>query len=115
MRNLILLVTVPFVVDAMVAYVLAQPAAASSVLADTYPVFFDWDQASLTQQARAELAAARQAAAAGRPSRVAVAGAQDALAGPAYSAALARARRRSVMAELQQGGAPTPPLLQVVQ
>ncbi len=115
MRKLIFLVTLPFLVDAAVAYALAQPRAAAQDFADTYPVFFDWDQAALSPQARAELAAARQAAAQGRPARVAVTGEQDALAGPAYRAALAKARRHSVMAALQGGGAPTPGLLEVTE
>ena len=115
MRKLIFLVTLPFLVDAAVAYALAQPRSVSQAAVDIYPVFFDWDQAVLSQQARAELTAARQAAAEGRPSRVAVAGAQDMLAGPGYRAALAQARRRSISAELHRGGAPTPVMLEVTQ
>ena len=114
MRKLIFLVTLPFLVDAAVAYALAQPRSVSQAI-DTYPVFFDWDQAVLSRQARAELATAWQAAAEGRPARVAITGAEDALAGPGYRAALTQARRRSVIAGLHHDGAPTPILLQVME
>ncbi len=105
MRRVLLLVTLPFVVDAVVALALAGPPAPPRPTAvDAYAVFFDWDQAALSPHAHTTLAQASRVLADGRIARLALLGAEQAGTGPSYDAALARARWRSVAVELAHDG-----------
>ena len=88
MRRLLLLVPLPFLLDAVVAYL----------------VFFDWDQAALSPHARATLAKAGQTVASGRPVRIRLAGEDDHDVGPTYVAALDQARLRGMTIELRRNG-----------
>ena len=128
MRRLILLVAVPLLLDTAVVCALAiptrtppasaagpeavsqHPLPATPPGAKLYPVFFDWDQASLTPQATAVLRAAGRDAVNGQPARIALLSADGPLApdaGPShriYSRALAQAREHEATAELLRDG-----------
>ena len=72
----------------------------------SYLVFFDWDRFSLTQPARALIAAAAKAISEGQPARIQVNGHAD-LTGPAaYNQRLSQRRARAVADELVADGVP---------
>jgi outer membrane protein OmpA-like peptidoglycan-associated protein len=115
MRRLTLLLAMPFVIDALVAWGLAaggspvhrqkvglQSAAGANLV--TYPVFFDWDRVDLSQQARAILAEAAGTAASGRITLVELHGDGDTPVNSAYAGVLARLRAGSVAVELARLG-----------
>ena len=102
MLRLLLLIAMPFVVDAAVAYALAATPDDRPVQASM--VFFDWDQPDLSPHARATVAQAGLAAAGGRVARIVLQAADGMGAATAYGAALSQARWRNVMAELAQDG-----------
>lgn len=115
MRRLLLLVTLPFLVDVFVAYALARAQPVSVVRVAglaipvpcpggyAQPVFFDWDQPGLSEHARARLASA--IASAGRTGGVTLSiEATDSNTGDAYEAALRRARLDNITAALVQDG-----------
>jgi hypothetical protein len=111
MRRLILLVTLPLLLDGIVALALAgaPPARPDGIAAGrgagaAYAVFFDWDQATLSPHARATLAAASRMARAGHDARLDMLAAEEPNAGPAYVAALGQARWASIAAALRQEG-----------
>lgn len=100
MRRLLLLVTLPFLLDALVAYALAaEPDGGFG-----YAVFFDWDQAVLSTHARATLQAAGRAAEIGSAIRIRIAEAEGFARVGAYGAALRQTRRRNLVAELRRDG-----------
>ena len=102
MLRLLLLIAMPFIVDAAVAYALAATPDDRPVQASM--VFFDWDQSDLSPHARATVAEAGSGASGGRIVRIVLQAADGMGGGTAYSAALSQARWRSVMAELAQDG-----------
>ncbi len=102
MLRLLLLIAVPFVVDAAVAYALAATPEDRPVQASI--VFFDWDQPDLSVHARAILADAGSAAASGHATQVVLLAADGMGRATAYGAALSAARWRNLMQDLAQDG-----------
>ena len=106
MLRLLLLIALPFVVDAAVAYALAATPEDRPVQASI--VFFDWDQPDLSAHARAILAEAGSGAARGHATQVVLLAADGMGRTTAHGAALSAARWRNLMQDLaQDGGSPS--------
>lgn len=104
MLRLLLLIAAPFLVDAVVAYALA--AGPEDRAVETRMVFFDWDQAGLSEHARATVAQAGLEASSGRATEIVLEAADGMGLATAYGAALSRARWGNLLAELARDGVP---------
>ena len=104
MRKLLVLITLPFLLDAAVAYALAASPVSDTEGARGTSIFFDWEQAELSAGARLKLAQAATAAGHGQPRILTIEAADGHGIRPAYAAALTRARLGNITRALRQDG-----------